>query len=121
MQTRFEFNDKINACIVYFAEDMCDAETHETLDGLKTNAKIKKCDKFIAVIPDKFTACEDFRIQIHRYILSLRKQRPKIKLAVVTTLLGVIGYERFAKTVLKMVDQEQIFDTLDKAISWIAK
>jgi hypothetical protein len=121
LQTRLDFNDKIKACIIHFAEDMCDAETREALDELKANTKVIKCDKFIAVIPERFTACEDFRIQIHRYIVTLRKQNPRFKIAIVTTLLKVIGYERFAKLVTQMVDREQIFDTMDKATSWLSK
>ena len=121
MQTRLEFNDKIKACIIHFAEDMCDAETRAALDELKNNTKVRKCDKFIAVIPKKFDSCEDFRVQVHRYIVTMRKQNPKFKIAVVTTLLKVIGYEQFATFVTQMVDREQIFDNIDKAISWISR
>ncbi len=121
MQTRFEFDDKINACIIHFAENMCDAETHEALNELKNNTKARKCDKFIALIPEKFSACEEFRLQIHRNIVALRKQNPKFKVAVVTTLHQVIGYERFAKLVTQMVDREQIFDKFENAIAWISK
>ncbi len=120
MQTRFEFNDKIKACIIHFAEDMCDAETHDALDELKTNTKLRKYDNFIAVIPEKFNSCEDFRVEVHRYILAMRKQNPKFKLAVVTTLLKVIGYEQFAKFVMQMVDRQQVFNTLEKAIAWLS-
>ena len=112
MQTRFEFDDKLNACFIHFAGNMCDVETREALDELKSNVKAKKCDKFIALIPEKFSACEDFRLRIHRYIVALRKQNPKFKIAIVTTLHQVIGYERFAKLVTQMVEREQIFDTV---------
>ncbi len=121
MQTRLEFNDKIQTCIIYFAEDMCDAETRDALAELKKFAKTKRCDKFIAVIPKKFDSCEDFRMQVHRYIVAMRKQNPKFKIAVVTTLLKVIGYEQFATFVTQMVDRQQIFDNIDKAITWISK
>ena len=120
MQTRLEFNDKLKACIIHFAEDMCDAETRDALNELKSNAKVRKYDKFIAVIPAKFDSCEDFRIQIHRYIVTMRKQNPKFKIAVVTTLLKVIGYEQFATFVTQMVDRQQIFDSIDKAMAWIS-
>jgi hypothetical protein len=121
LQTRLEFNDKIKACIINFVEDMCDAETHDVLDELKVNTKVSKCDKFIAVIPEKFNACEDFRIGVHRLIVQMRKQNPKFKIAIVTKLLAVIGYERFAKLVTKMVGKEEIFDTMDKAITWLTR
>ncbi len=121
MQTRLEFNDKINACIIHFAEDMCGEETRDAMGELQANVRVKKCNKFIALIPEKFTACEDFRLQIHRLIVSMRKQNPKFKIAVVTTLHQVIGYERFAKLVTQMVEREQIFDTLEKAVEWISK
>ena len=66
MQTRLEFNDKIKTCIIHFAENMCDEETHDALAELKANAKVKRCEKFIAVIPKNFDWCEDFRVEIHR-------------------------------------------------------
>jgi hypothetical protein len=119
VQTKFEFNDAINACIIRFGENMCDEETTEALGELKTNARVQRCDKFIAVIPETFSACEEFRLQIHRYIVTLRKQNPKFRIAVVTKLLKVIGYERFAKLVTQMVEKEQIFDTMEKAIKWM--
>ncbi|MEX2685084.1 MAG: hypothetical protein Q6373_026155 [Candidatus Sigynarchaeota archaeon] len=121
MHTRIEFNDNVDACIIHLAENMCDEETRDALHELQANARVKKCDKFIAMIPDKFTACEDFRLQIHRLIVSMRKQNPKFRLAVVTKLHKVIGYERFAKLVTQMVDREQIFENIGDAIAWISK
>ncbi|NMC06102.1 MAG: hypothetical protein GYA24_12875 [Candidatus Lokiarchaeota archaeon] len=119
MLTRIEFNDKIKACIIHFAENMCDSETRDVLNALKESKQIARYDKFIAVIPDQFTACEAFRLEVHRLIVLMRKQNPRFKIAVVTKLLTVIGYERFAKLVTQMVEKQEIFDTMDKAIAWI--
>ncbi|MBN2150415.1 MAG: hypothetical protein JW839_03110 [Candidatus Lokiarchaeota archaeon] len=120
LHTRLEFDDKTSACIIHFAEDMCDAEAHDVLDMLQNNARVKKSNKFIALIPDNFTACEDFRIQIHRLIVSQKRQDPDFKLAVVTELHQVIGYERFAKLVMQMVDREQIFERVEDALAWLS-
>lgn len=119
METRFECNNEVNTCIIYFAEDMCEEESTAILSMLENDENIQGYDKYIVIIPETFEACEDFRIQIHRYILAQRKSNPNFRIAIVTTLLRVISYERFAKTVIGMIDREQIFDNLDEAIKWI--
>jgi len=119
--TRLEFNNKINTCIIHLAENMCEEETTNALDALQHDANVKSCDHFIALIPDKFTACEEFRLQIHRLIVSERKRNPKFKIAEVTRLHQVIGYERFAKLVTQMVGREEIFEKMEDAISWLSK
>ena len=121
METSFDFDEKLGTCIVHFSANMCQEESNALLNDLKKNVKVQGYSKFIVVIPESFTACEDFRIQIHRYIVTMRKKNPKFRIAIVTTLLRVIGYEQFAKTVIQMVDKEQIFDTMDKAIAWLKK
>nr|MDO8112381.1 hypothetical protein [Candidatus Sigynarchaeota archaeon] len=61
-------------------------------------------------------------MKIHRYIVAMRKRNPKFKIAVVTNNNDtVIGYERFAKIVTQMVDKEQIFDSMEKAVAWITQ
>jgi len=117
VEPRFECDDEINTCVIYFGNDMCEEESTIVLSALAND--YQGYDKFIVVIPDPFEVCESFRIQIHRYILAKRKTDPSFRIAVVTTLLKVIGYERFAKTVIGMIEREQIFDTLDEAIEWI--
>jgi len=122
MDTSFEFDEKIHACIVHFASNMCQEESNDLLDDLKNNDKIKAYSNFIVIIPEDFQACEDFRLKIHRYIVAMRKRNPKFKIAVVTNNNDtVIGYERFAKIVTQMVDKEQIFDSMEKAVAWITQ
>lgn len=119
METRFDFEEETNTCIIYLAADMCEEESDVMLDTMKTDEKIQDYDKFIVVIPESFIACEEFRIKIHRIILARRKSNPRFRMAIVTTLLNVIGYEEFARTVIGMVNREQIFETLDEAVEWI--
>jgi len=119
METRFEFSEDGNVCVIYLANDMCEEESSAVLNYTEGDEMIRGCNKYIVVVPEPFGACEDFRIQIHRLIRSNRKSNPNFRIAIVTTLLNVIGYEQFAKTVIGMVEREQIFDTLDEAIEWL--
>ena len=98
---------------------MTDEESDELLAYLKDSPKLNDLDKFIIDIPKPFIATEKFRINSHRFLHEVSKNNPDLKVAVVTTLMGVKGYEQFAKFVIGMVEKEQIFENLDDAKKWL--
>ncbi len=107
-------------CKILLARDMCETEAEGLIAHLKGNKDLAGISKFIIVVPsDAFQACEAFRINMHQLVLQASKSRPAFRLAVVTTFMKVVGYERVAKLVLQLVDKEQIFQTLDDAMAWI--
>jgi hypothetical protein len=118
MKTKVELKKDDGVCLIFFDKNMDDAETTAFLEEFG-NMDTEGIDKFIGIVPDEFSASERFRKQLHRKILDESKSNPSFRVAVVTKLLQVVGYERFAKFVTKMLDKEQVFQNLDDALDWI--
>jgi hypothetical protein len=122
VETQFQLDEEKETCIVTLPGNVDEQEDAELLDYLQEidfQEMYGNLHKFIAVVPDPFLSCESFRINIHRYLLNAHQQHPEFVFAVVTTLMNIVGYEQFAKTVIQMVKEEQIFETLEDAQAWI--
>ena len=123
METQFQLDADRETCIITLPENVSGEEDEELMNYLQEiefQETYGYVHKFIAIVPTPFRAGESFRINIHRYILNAHQQHPEFVFAVVTTLMNVVGYERFAKEVMQMVNEEQIFETIEDAQAWIA-
>jgi len=122
VETQFQLDEEKETCIVTLPWNIDEQEDVELMDYLQEidfQEMYGSLHKFIAIVPNPFRSCESFRINIHRYLLNAHKQNPGFVFAVVTTLMNVVGYEQFAKTVIRMFKEEQIFETFEDAQAWI--
>ncbi|MHA1697394.1 MAG: hypothetical protein ACTSWN_00985, partial [Promethearchaeota archaeon] len=107
MKSKIEIDEINNICIINLANRMNEEETDALFNYLDNEPKLKTFYKFICVIPEDFLLLEYFRKKAINYIREENKKSLQLKIAVVTKLMNVKGYESVARFVTNMISKEK--------------
>ncbi|MHA1714045.1 MAG: hypothetical protein ACTSXP_00235 [Promethearchaeota archaeon] len=121
MKSKIEIDEINNICIINLANRMNEEETDALFNYLDNEPKLKTFYKFICVIPEDFLLLEYFRKKAINYIREENKKSLQLKIAVVTKLMNVKGYESVARFVTNMISKEKIFESIQKAKEWLSR
>ncbi|MHA1794448.1 MAG: hypothetical protein ACTSVI_17565 [Promethearchaeota archaeon] len=119
MRSKIEPDDSINVNIIYLDKDMDDEETDVLFKKLDELDKIVNKNLIIS-FPEKFTLKEHFRKTLNDYLRKKSHENENFKVAIVTTLMNVKGYETFAKWMNGLVERQSIFENMANAREWIS-